>query len=196
MSNKLPSASTDERRRYSPPASVPKTIALLATLFATGCGPRPEQYQAIHQSARTALPIAVEMEQLFGTADHFITHFGSRSEASNLWNTVAFFGGRYELTMQVKIRVDYDKNQIEVVGDPEFYLVEVRSIKVYDDGRTDGQYDRNFRFTKEEWKTVSEHKGDFSVIGFELKTEPVAGFDAYVASWRKPRIPMSLLSND
>jgi hypothetical protein len=78
------------------------------------------------------------MEEQFGTADHFITHFGSRGKTTNRWNTEVFFGGRYTLTMQVDVHVDYDKNQIEVVGEPVFYLVEAESIDVFDDGRTHG----------------------------------------------------------
>jgi hypothetical protein len=95
--------------------------------------------------------------------------------------------------MQVDVHVDYDKNQIEVVGEPVFYLVEAESIDVFDDGRTHGHMGRNFTMTKEDWKKVHENEGDFSSIGIKLNRDVVAGFDAYVASWRRPRIPISLL---
>ena len=64
-------------------------------------------YRAAHLSAKQSLPIAVQMEELFGDADHFITHFGFSGQKANTWNTEVFFDGRYTITMQVEILIDY-----------------------------------------------------------------------------------------
>jgi hypothetical protein len=59
---------------------------MAAQIVITGCGPNwpvknrsLSDYTVVMQSARTALPIAVEIETLYPNADHFITHFGFRS---------------------------------------------------------------------------------------------------------------------
>lgn len=149
-------------------------------------------YRAAHLSAKQSLPIAVQMEELFGDADHFITHFGFSGEKSNTWNTEVFFDGRYRLTMQVEIVIDYKKNTFVPSDDYKFYLIEVKQLKVRD-GKVDGaKLGQNYRFSAEDWEKVYARGGDFSAIGIELRDEPLPRFDEYVQSWRRPRIPISL----
>lgn len=51
------------------------------------------QYVAVHESAATRIPVARQMEENFGEADHFITHYGSRGEMT--WNTKCFVNQRW-----------------------------------------------------------------------------------------------------
>jgi hypothetical protein len=165
-------------------------IALLlsATTATSGCGSTENAYRETHRSARTVLPVAVEMERLFGTADHFITHYGFANQKENTWNTVVFFGQRYVLTMQVKIKVDYDNRKIAVVGDPFWILSEYVSIV-----GNSARFGKSFTLSSEDWKTLYENNGDFASIGIELNREPVANFGELVAVIRKPRVAISLL---
>lgn len=169
-----------------------RVLVLCGGVTMAGCGLNMAEYRQIHMSARTSLPAAVQIEELFGDADHFITHYGMRSEKSNIWNTVTYFGGRYELTMQVRVRVDYDKKCIEVAGSPEFSLVEIRRVRKSTSGLIGADCGKNFRFSEDEWQKVLASGGDFSVIGIELDASSVADFDDFVAAVRKDRVPISL----
>jgi hypothetical protein len=52
------------------------------------------------------------------------------------------------------------------------------------------------RFGKDKWKKIYEAKGDFSVIGVDLKTDaPVTNFEAYVRKASDPIIHISLLND-
>jgi hypothetical protein len=151
-----------------------------------------DDYRAVHRYARTALPIAVEMEELFGDADHFITHFGM-SGKKNIWNTAVFFDGRFELTMQVDIVIDYGNNTFSLTGSPKFFLTEVREIYQLPDGRFGAKLGANHLFTEEDWKKLYATSGDLSAIAVTPETDdPLPRFDEYVMGWRRPRIPISL----
>jgi hypothetical protein len=80
-----------------------------------------EEYTAACKSAATRLPVAVEFEELFpGKTDHFITHFGFNrhgGDKTNTWNSEAYFSGRYSLTMQIEVKVDYWANTISRAGE-------------------------------------------------------------------------------
>ena len=72
------------------------------------------------QSGIDSLPWPRQMESLFGAGDHFITHFGFES-GPRTWNTVVYFGGRYELALQVEVEINYSKNKVgKVVSSPTF----------------------------------------------------------------------------
>jgi hypothetical protein len=183
-----------ESRRFMCFAAYCRTAAALVSLLLCGCGSSSmKDYERIHRSASSVLPAAVEMEEMYGSADHFITHFGLKSQKTNTWNTEVFFGDRYELTMQVEVLVHYDDARIEVIGDPHFYLREVERVDVSDDGRVSGSYSGGAKFSNAEWKKVYEAHGDFAVIGIKLNPEPVENFDKNVAAVRTPRIPIRLI---
>ncbi len=127
-------------------------------------------------SAKKSLPIAVEMESRFGEADHFITHYGFPSQKTNTWNTEVFFGGRYVLTMQVKVAIDYGHRSFTQVEKPVFYLKEVTKVTLtriegVDEPGVSGDNGFSTRFSEVEWKTLYESHGDFSEIGIELNVE-------------------------
>jgi hypothetical protein len=172
-----------------------RVLPITVILAIAACSNRTNmtEYRAVHLSAKQSLPIAVQMEELFGDADHFITHFGFSGQKSNTWNTEVYFDGRYTLTMQVEILINYSKKALVVSGNPKFYLHEVIKIDHLPDGRIQSKYGMNREFTAEEWTKLYENKGDFSVIGIELRDDPLSGFDEYEQGWRSPRIPISLL---
>jgi hypothetical protein len=153
---------------------------------------RMRGYVATHESAITRLPIAVQFEELFpGKTDHFITHYGFSGEATNLWNSEAYFNGRYSLTMQIPVTVDYRHNTITPAGDPVYYLEEITQ---YDGGlaRYGGLH---ARFGNDEWENLYNSHGDFAVIGLAVKSDaPIPNFEKLVDAVRAPLIPISLLN--
>lgn len=154
-----------------------------------------DEYVEVHKSAKLVLPWAVQIEELFGDADHFITHYRFPDQKTNTWNTVVYFGGRYVLTMQIEVLVDYKDRRIRPVGKPAFFLWEVSRVDVSPDGRIGGSYSRDIRFGENEWKKICDSKGDFSTVKMKLLSSPVPNFDAMVTAERRPLFPISLLSH-
>jgi hypothetical protein len=147
-------------------------------------------YLETHESAATGLPIAVEFEELFpGQTDHFITHLAlyrrSGSEELN-WNSVAIFGGRYNLQMEIPVTVDYDNRTVNRSGKPAFGLREYTLVE-----NNAGQISSNSRtlaiFGEAEWNQFYTSDGDFSVFGVKLNRDvPLPGFEKIVQAARAP----------
>ena len=115
---------------------------------------------------------AAEMGELFEDCRHYIVYTGRGSVST--WNTTAFFGGRYELTMQVPVDIK-SKNSGSMIGDPKFYLHEVDSISISPSGQVGASFSEDFRFDEAQWKKVYESGGDFSSIGFTIKATSCSG---------------------
>lgn len=147
-------------------------------------------YSAKHALAvehgKRELPDVQQIIGLFPTAEihHFITHFGHEESKPVIWNTQVFFRGRYILTYQVRVYVDYRKNTIKQIVDvPDFFLKEVAQSK----DRYE-IYGEQWRFGKGQWERIVKANGDFTAGGIRLKeNEPVAGFEELVRERREIR---------
>lgn len=155
----------------------------------TGCNlnVRQSHEQTVRDGVRT-VPHVSEIITIFTNAptDHFITQFGFYENKPVQWHTVVYFGGRYTFAYQVDVEVDYKHNKIaKTVGKPQFYLVELDTIR--GGGSTTKQ---GFQFGESQWTKIVAAKGDFSAAGIQLNTNaPLAGFDEYVRQWRAPQHP-------
>ena len=119
--------------------SVRFLILPCTTLILPGCAGRANHESTV-KSARTAIPAAVQMEEIFGEVDHFITHYGFDAKPKP-WNSEVHFGGRYVLTMQVDVTIDYTRNVITKVGNPIFVLYEITKIEKDDNGMEMASFD-------------------------------------------------------
>jgi hypothetical protein len=149
-----------------------------------------QKYDETVKHGIETVPEVQEIKQLFPMipADNFISNYGfDRNPA--IWNTQVFFGGRYTLTYQVSVLIDYDNDKIiKVVAEPKFSLEEVS--RVFDDTpeNVGADFVKGNIFGTEEWNKVIASKGDFSVIGIYIKTNaPVPRFDDYVRATRAGR---------
>jgi hypothetical protein len=123
---------------------------------------------------------AMEMDQLFADCRHFIT-YGPNDVP--LFNSVAYFGDRYELTMQVPVDIQSESSGT-MTGTPEFYLNEVSVVSVSPSGQVGASFSRNLEFGNAEWQTLYDSHGDFSTIGFAVTTTSVPNFQKYIAASR------------
>lgn len=172
-------------------------VALLLSVLAMSCRDinySEKGYKKAVRSGLKMIPEAKQIEELLGDSDHFISYSGSRSVGNN-WNTEVYFYGRYVLTMQVPVRMGYEFDEVlEVLDEPKFYLVEVRSIEFYGNDNNPGASfeqgdDYPYPFTAKDWAKVYQAKGDFSVIGIDLKKDqPVKDFEKYVHAKRRDRV--------
>jgi hypothetical protein len=176
----------------------PKLVFVIAlvVLSATGCR-KPlsvEDYRLTVASAARAIPEAVEMETLFGDVSHGITHYGRGFPAgTQVWRTEAYLGDRYVVHMQVKVHVNYDDNTVRVVGDPEFGVVELKTIKFLPGGQGDATSGEGKLFSLAEWRTLYDSGGDLAVLGLHPNPTPSPGFDRFVGDLKAGQLDISLL---
>ena len=173
-----------------------RSAALLAVLL-VGCQAESsmQDYKATVRSARTSIPVAVEMERLYPHTDHFITHYGFAA-GPKVWNTESYFGDRYHLTMQVEVTIDYTRNRVTPVGKPTFFLMEINKLEPITDGVFEGHFGRNLEFDLATWEKLFDQRGDLTAIGFVPKKGKVEHFWEDVATWRRPRVHVSLLDQN
>ena len=148
-------------------------------------------YIKTHQSGLKVLPWPLQMEALFGRGDHFITHYDF-SPGPKTWNTNIFFGGRYEITLQVDVDIDYANHAVKgAVSEPKFYIAEVESLELHPNGSYSAFYSNNWVLNEGQWNKLVAAKGDWSVLGIPIKPSdpPIPGFDGYAKGWSAPKIP-------
>jgi hypothetical protein len=167
------------------------TVVVAMGLGLGSCRPVDiKSYQATHKHGLTVIREAKEIEALLGDADHFITHFGFGSGKTNTWNSEVYFGGRYCLTMQVEIEIDYSNSRVtNIVGEPQFWLKVYESFSRVPNGNMSARTAQDIKFGRKEWQKVLESKGDFSAVGVERqKGTGLTGFEEFVRAMRAPRI--------
>jgi hypothetical protein len=131
-----------------------------------------------------------EFESLFGATnvDHFISNFGSKTHHAPIWNSVTYFAGRYELSLQVPIAIDYDKCRlIGATNSAMVQINEVTKVELSKSGIAEATMKGRWRLNENEWKWLVKNKGDWSVVKVPILTNaPVKGFDEYVRQGREP----------
>jgi hypothetical protein len=138
-------------------------------------------HQEFARSGVSQIQPAAEMEDLFEDCRHYIVYAGHGQVST--WNTTAYFGDRYTLTMQVPVDIR-SKDSGSMIGDPKFYLHEVESVDISPSGQVGASFSADFKFDAAQWKKVYESGGDFSSIGFTIKKSSVTNFKKYADAGR------------
>jgi hypothetical protein len=163
-------------------------LSIVCLVAVTSCnhGVDSDNYKRAVKSGFAKIPEALEIESVFGEAYHSIT---SSPGAPKDWQTHVFFGGRYELVLDVPIKTNFLFTEItDVTGPPDFHLLEVRNVTISPTQQVETWYSNDWKFGEDDWKKVLSAKGDFSVIGLHLKLDsPVKDFAAYVAGETRGR---------
>ena len=101
-------------------------VAVIAvTLVCIGCqsGWDMNDYRSAVRSGRPLISPSLEMEKQFPKTEHMLIMYGGTGSTQHEWQTVSFFGGRYELTMTINVILSSDgKKILKVVSEPKFYL--------------------------------------------------------------------------
>jgi hypothetical protein len=157
-------------------------------LLMTSCD-RTTGYKETVRSGIAILPWPKQMEELYGEGDHFISNYGIDAGPKQ-WHTNIYFGGRYQLRLELYVELDYAKHAVVKATTPaKFYVWEVVKVEMLPDGRVSTDYGRGWELDETQWSQLVAAKGNWSVLGISLKTnDPVPGFDAYVKAWRAPRV--------
>jgi len=123
---------------------------------------------------------AAQLDQLFEDCRHYIT-YGPKGVP--LFNSVVYFGGRYQLTMQVQV-VIHSSSSGTMTGEPKFYLNEISEITFYPGGQIGASFSRNFEFGFAQWTQVYKANGAWGEVGIDLNPTPVENFQKYAAASR------------
>jgi hypothetical protein len=136
-------------------------------------------HQEFAENGVAQIESARQMEQMYPNCRHTIVYTGRDSVST--WNAVAHFGGRYQLAMQVPVEIESSARG-RMIGEPRFYLHEVREVSISSTGQVGASFSRSIDFGQAEWNAVVAAGGDYSVIGFDvIKNAPVPDFDRYAA---------------
>jgi hypothetical protein len=166
-------------------------ICGIIALSFIGCSPSNDSYRKTVQSGIKTIRHVDEICRMFPNepTDHFITQFGFDKSVPVMWNTEVFFGGRYTLTYQIYVSVDYSRDRIiKTTSEPKFVLVEASRVFNDTPENIGADFSADYKFAESDWKKVVAAGGDFSVIGIIIKTNPVARFDEYVHAARNGRL--------
>ena len=147
-------------------------LLFLAYLFQPGW---PSQEQMV-PSGYGLIPEAKQIDDLLGPARHQVSNY--REPDIVEWQTDALFGGRYELVMTERVRVDRRSGRVtELIEAPRFQFLEIEKT---DGSRTNFRQATQREFGVDQWRQLVKAGGDFSVIGIQLdRNNPVPGFDCY-----------------
>src|SRR5262245_14205805 len=111
-----------------------------------------------------------------------------------IWNSSAYFGGRYTFTLQVPISIDYESCKVNgAVNSATVSLNEVTNVEISTSGiagaRLKGSIGpKRGELSENEWKWLVRHNGDWSVVNVPILTNapPIKNFDEYVRQCREP----------
>ncbi len=147
-------------------------------LIITAYGNRHHQEFAANGVSQIAP--ARQMAELFADCRHYVTGGPNNTV---LFNSVAYFGDRYELTMQAPVKIE-SKTSGSMIGEPQFYLNEVSTVRVSPSGQVGASFSRNKNFGTSEWEKVYHANGNFGTIGFDVNPTPVVDFHKYTDAAR------------
>jgi len=147
------------------------------------------------KSGYAKIPQARQLDEMIGKADHSIKNYrdDNNEGVQCEWISEVYFGGRYELVMTVDVRVDRQTSDVsKILGTPRFLLLEIKSVEMSSDGRATVSFapgtQREFGIA--EWERIGDAKGDFSVVGVQIKNAPpIANFEEFAQeSHRRARL--------
>ncbi len=135
--------------------------------------------------------LAGEINSLFEATnvDHFISNFGSKTDAP-IWNSVTYFAGRYILVLQVPVAIDYQNCRFNgTTGSAAISVNEVTKVDISTSGNAQATLKGGIgELTESDWGNLVTHHGDWSVVKVPIRTNgpPIKDFDEYVRQAREP----------
>jgi hypothetical protein len=123
----------------------------------------------------TELEPVREFVDLFPGAEHQITNF-TGDNGQEIWTSTVGLNGRYILSVQVPIRLDWSRRHVTDSGPADYTFQEIESVQAADVVHITTKEYR--RFGPAEWKKLYRSHGDLRALGIEVITDrPIAHFD-------------------
>jgi hypothetical protein len=108
-----------------------------------------------------------EVETLFGATnvDHFIWHFTGKA----VWNSAAYFAGRYTLKLRVPVALDYEHCRVkDALGPAEVWIDEVTKVDFYGTSPGARLEGGHWRLNENEWRLLVKNQGNWSVVNVPI----------------------------
>lgn len=170
-------------------------IAIISSVFLSiQCRPSSEGmdcYRKTVESGITHLKWASDMEKWYAgkdqEVDHFITHYGFDKSKPVVWNSVVYLYGRYVVTLQVKIIVDYKNCKIsKPVSPASLFVHEIRVIKVSPSGQISSRIGDQEVYSDKVWPLLEKSSGDLESLPMKIvKDDPLSDFNKFRDAWGK-----------
>ncbi len=144
-------------------------------------------YRTAVRSGRSLIAPAMEMEKQFSNTEHMLIMYGGTVSTEHEWQTVSFFGGRYELTMSTHVVLTSDGTRvISATDSPTFVLWVCESIRADASGASfDSSRERKFGL--ETWNKFKESGFDPKVLDPAYDGSVLPHFDEYANGWQESR---------
>lgn len=127
-------------------------------------------YKSAQQDALANVEVIREFHAIYPQAFSYFSHYTSDS----VWNSEILLYGRYELTLQVPVRLSENKRNIVGVGEPLFELVEYTHIERLEGGGLSLISGDGWQFGLSEWKQLKQAEGRIEKV-FTKRTASQAG---------------------
>lgn len=138
---------------------------------------KAKEWFAALSAAQPSAPLVVEFLRLFPDAEVRLRYFTTTGEPG--FDVSVDLHGRYEFGMQLPVFFDPERSKVLSYGEPQFWIWEVATVTRGPSGIAGSSFNPagERHFGSAEWRTIVEHGGDFSAIGYAMRTnQPVAGF--------------------
>ena len=162
--------------------------AIAVSLFCSGCqnGWDTKAYRTAVWSGRSLIAPAIEMEKQFADTEHMLIMYGATG-SKHEWQTVSFFGGRYELTMSVDVFLNSNGTSVLRVDDnPRFSMSVYRSIEAKGDSAAVDK-SRGTEFTIDKWLAFKESGFDLKILDPAYDGSVLPYFKEYANTWQESR---------
>ena len=161
--------------------SIIPCVTLVSSLI-IGCGNPAynsgdlRSYRSAIRSGRVAIKPALEIEKQFPKTEHIIIMYGGTGSDIHEWQTVSFFGGRYQLTMTQNVMLSPNGTKVlQLIGQPIFQLLKCE--KVTADGGAN--YSGDLTIDIEKWNSFRNSKFDLKIIDPNWDGSVLVDFDAF-----------------
>jgi hypothetical protein len=168
--------SPPSRAEAVPPKFTPEEVAQSLTLLARE-GEKGKARFAALDAVRDSAPYVSEFVHLFPGAEVNYRYFTSADEPG--FDVGVDLHERYEFRMQLPVLFDPERRKVVGYGEPQFAICEVATVTRGPSGIAQESFNPagERHFGSAEWRTLVEHGGDFTAIGYTMITnQPVAGF--------------------
>ena len=166
------------------------TVATIL-LLSLGCsgshyGWDTNAYRSAVRSGRSLIGPALDMEKQFSDTEHMLIMYGATG-SKHEWQTVSFFGGRYELTMSVDVFLNSNGTSVLRVDDnPRFSMSVYRSIEAKGDSAAVDK-SRGTEFTIDKWLAFKESGFDLKILDPAYDGSVLPYFKEYANTWQENR---------
>jgi hypothetical protein len=161
-------------------------VGLGCTYTTPGAGWNMTAYRKAIQSGRKILTEAAEMESQFANTEHMIIMYGEIGSLEHEWQTVSFFGGRYELTMSVNVVLSSNGDSVSTNDTgPKFFLTACKKINATGGASMDSS--RQLEFDVAKWREFKASGFDILLLDPKYDGSALPDFEEYANDWQQSR---------